>query len=183
MVFERVGYIDARVTDIVHEAGMAHGSFYTYFPSKLEVFQEVLRQMGQSMREAVAHAAEDVPGDTLMNLERANHRYLVHHRAHAKLMALMEQVATIDPQIAAFRLDARQRHVERVAKTISRLQERGLAEQDVDPRTTAGALVAMLSSYAYWSTVKPMEVDVDTTARVVTAIWSCAIGLRDAKAS
>jgi AcrR family transcriptional regulator len=178
VVFERMGYIDARVSDIAREAGVAHGSFYTYFPSKREVFQEVLMEMGARVREAVAHGPEDVAGDTLKNLERANRRYLEVHHEHARLMVLYEQVATIDPVIERFRVDARRRHVDRVTKTIRRLQDRGLADPEVDPAPTAAALVAMLSSYAYWSTVKGMKADVPKTARTVTAIWSRAIGLR-----
>ena len=38
-VFERDGFLDARVTDISAAAGVAHGSFYTYFRSKTEVFR------------------------------------------------------------------------------------------------------------------------------------------------
>ena len=37
-VFERDGYTGARVADIAAEAGLAHGSFYTYFSSKQDVF-------------------------------------------------------------------------------------------------------------------------------------------------
>jgi AcrR family transcriptional regulator len=178
VVFERMGYSDARVSDIVAEAGIAHGSFYTYFPSKREVFQEVLMEMGSKIREAVAHAPEDVDGHTVKNLERANRRYLEAHHAHARLMVLYEQVSTFDPVISKFRVDARRRHVDRVSRTIRRLQERGLADPKVEPAQTAAALVAMLSSYASWSTVKGMRADVTTAARTVTEIWTRAIGLR-----
>ncbi|MGH2927257.1 MAG: TetR family transcriptional regulator, partial [Solirubrobacteraceae bacterium] len=37
-VFERDGYLEARVADIAAAAGVAHGSFYTYFDSKDDVF-------------------------------------------------------------------------------------------------------------------------------------------------
>src|SRR5690242_16840281 len=35
-VFERDGFINARITDIAETAGTAHGSFYSYFTSKEE---------------------------------------------------------------------------------------------------------------------------------------------------
>ena len=66
------------------------------------------------------------------------------------MWALVEQVATIDPEIHRIRLLGRRQHVERVAKTIRRWQERGLADRGIDPHTTAGALVSMLSNFAYW---------------------------------
>ena len=42
------------------------------------------------------------------------------------------------------------RHVERVARAIRRWQDRGLADPGVDPDTMAGALVSMISNFAYW---------------------------------
>lgn len=180
-VFERMGYIDARVSDVVKEARMAHGSFYTYFESKLEVFQAVLTDMSKDFDEAVAHGAEDVPGDTVMNLERANRRYLETYRQHAKMMMLYDQVATIDPEIAKRRIEGRRRHVARVAGTIERLQRRKMADSSVDAAPTAAALVAMLASYAYWSNVPPLDLDVATTAHIVTSIWARSIGLKAPK--
>ena len=38
-VFERDGFLDARISDIVERAGLSHGSFYHYFESKEEVFR------------------------------------------------------------------------------------------------------------------------------------------------
>lgn len=44
-VFERDGYLASRVTDIADEARVAHGTFYTYFDSKAEVFAAVLHEL------------------------------------------------------------------------------------------------------------------------------------------
>ncbi len=41
-VFERDGFIDARITDIAEEAGAAHGTFYTYFDSKEAALRAVI---------------------------------------------------------------------------------------------------------------------------------------------
>jgi AcrR family transcriptional regulator len=177
-VFERDGYMDARVSDIVSEAGVAHGSFYTYFPSKLEVFQEVIHQVNTLIMEAVAHAPEDIPGHTRANLENANRRYLRTHRENAQILALMEQVATADPKVNKFRISGRAHHVARIEKVIAALQKRGLAHADIDPRTTAGALVAMLASYAYWAPLDD-SYDEDQTVRTLNQIWARAIGLAD----
>src|ERR1700692_863228 len=40
-VFERDGFLEARISDIAERAGLSHGSFYHYFESKEEVFREV----------------------------------------------------------------------------------------------------------------------------------------------
>ena len=44
-VFERDGYIDARVTDITREAACSTGNFYTYFAGKEEVVHAVLESV------------------------------------------------------------------------------------------------------------------------------------------
>src|SRR5215469_14936161 len=53
-VFERDGYAGARVADIASGAGVAHGSFYTYFSSKQDAFLAVMRDVGAQFREAIA---------------------------------------------------------------------------------------------------------------------------------
>ena len=53
-VFERDGYLETRVADIAAEAELAHGSFYTYFSSKQDVFLAIVRDVGRQFRDAVA---------------------------------------------------------------------------------------------------------------------------------
>jgi AcrR family transcriptional regulator len=176
-VFVRSGYMDARVSDIVQEADVAHGSFYTYFKSKREIFQEVVNQVGELIQQAVSHNIDDVPGDVLGNLERANRRYLDVHLDNAEILALVDQVATADPVILRYRVQARRVHVNRIELTIRRLQERGLADIDLDAHTTASALVSMLSSCAHWHSIDPGEYDRDHLVHTLTQIWSRALGL------
>src|SRR5579871_1270025 len=40
-VFERDGFLNARILDIAETAGLKHGSFYHYFDSKEQIFREV----------------------------------------------------------------------------------------------------------------------------------------------
>jgi AcrR family transcriptional regulator len=48
-IFERDGFLDARITDITARAGVAAGSFYTYFTSKEEVLAAVLEDVEEEM--------------------------------------------------------------------------------------------------------------------------------------
>src|SRR3954454_12826746 len=48
-VFERDGYLNARLTDITAEANCATGSFYTYFTNKAEIFAAVLEAAQEEM--------------------------------------------------------------------------------------------------------------------------------------
>jgi len=85
----------------------------------------------------------------------------------------------MDEEIHRIRLRGRIEHVERVAKTIRRWQEHGLADRDIDPRTTAGALVSMLSNFAYWWLAGGDSYDPETAAGTLTAIWARAVGLTE----
>jgi AcrR family transcriptional regulator len=177
-VFERDGYLDARVADIVKEAGVAHGSFYTYFASKRDVFVAIVQQVGRQFRDAVASSPDDVGVDVYEALDRSNRRYLDAYRANSVIWALVEQVATIDPEIHRLRLAGRRQHVNRVAKTIRRWQERGVADPSIDAKTTAGALVSMLSNFAYWWLAGGDTYEPEAAARTLTEIWARAVGLR-----
>jgi AcrR family transcriptional regulator len=178
-VFERDGYTRARVADIAAEAGLAHGSFYTYFASKKDVFLAVLRTVREQFAQAVAVSAAAEGMRPYEALDLANRRYLDAYRANSVIWALAEQVATIDEEIHGIRLRGRREHVERVAKAIRRWQDRGLADPDVDPHTTAGALVSMISNFAYWWLAGGDAYEAEAAAATLTSIWARAVGLRD----
>ena len=138
-VFARLGYLDAGIDDIVAAAGLARGSFYTYFPSKLELFKVLAAEVA----EAIAAAVTSEPGerglDPVAALDRSNRRYLDAYRRHAPIYGLFEQMASIDPELRQLRLHYRQLHVQRVADRIVSWQRRGLAAADADPATAAAA--------------------------------------------
>jgi AcrR family transcriptional regulator len=195
-VFERDGYSGARVADIAAEAGVAHGSFYTYFSSKQEAFLAVMREVGAQFGEAIAGTPSEArgtggrqgsagrqgtggpDGSAFDALDRSNRRYLDVYRANSVIWALAEQVATSDPDIHEIRLRGRRQHVERVAATIRRWQDRGIADPGIDPHTTAGALVSMLSNFAYWWLAGGDSYDPEAAAATLTDIWARAVGLR-----
>jgi len=203
-VFERDGYAGARVADIASGAGVAHGSFYTYFSSKQDAFLAVMRDVGAQFREAIAGPPGEVRGrgargeglrgeglreeglreeggreeSAYRALDASNRRYLDAYRANSVIWALAEQVATIDPEIHEIRLRGRRQHVERVAATIRRWQDRGIADPGIDPQTTAGALVSMLSNFAYWWLAGGDSYDPEAAAATLTDIWARAVGLR-----
>ena len=67
-------------------------------------------------------------------------------------MALMEQVAQIDEDFRRMRLRRVRAFTERNAQAIAQLQQRGLADPDLDPQLAAQALSAMVGRMAYFST-------------------------------
>ncbi len=147
-VFARRGYLDTNVDHIVTEAGLARGSFYTYFESKTDIFGHLAALIDQRVERAVVSFDRPRQGDPVANLELSNRNYLAVVRDNADLYRLVDQVAAYDDTVYKARLRSRQRHVARVAASIRRWQARGLADPGIDTDSTAAALVTMLSGSA-----------------------------------
>ncbi|MCV7384202.1 TetR/AcrR family transcriptional regulator [Mycolicibacter longobardus] len=178
-VFERDGYLDAKLTDITKAAGCATGSFYTYFANKEEIFAAVLEQAQQDMMHPGMGRVSDTD-DPYAVLEASNRAYLEAYRRNAQLMGLLEQVAQIDPKFRAFRSRRADAFIQRNAAGIADLQERGIAGADVDPLLASRALSGMVSRLAYSIFVAaevPGGSDVDFEALVdtVTRLWANAL--------
>ena len=98
-VFEREGYLHTRVSDICDEAGISHGSFYTYFVSKEEVFQELVDSIELSVLtpEALPPGSDDYE-----RIKSANRHYLEAVRelaGHSKLHTTQRYVHATGPDL------------------------------------------------------------------------------------
>jgi AcrR family transcriptional regulator len=179
-VFERSGYLDARLTDITSQARCSTGSFYTYFTNKKEIFAAVLERAQEDMlHPGMAHVAH--PDDAYAVLEASNRAYLEAYQRNARLMMLMEQVAHVDPDFAELRRRRAEVFIARNARGIADLQRRGLADPTLDAMLASRALSGMVSRLAYamlghQSATEDGEVNFDDLVHTVTRIW--ANGLR-----
>lgn len=173
----RHGYADTTVEHIVAEAGMARGSFYTYFESKRHLFALLVASIDDEVeRHVVGFDRRDT--DPVENLARSNRNYLAVVKANADLYDLVDQMAAHDPEIRAGRLRSRQRHTARVTRSIRRWQRNGWADPTIDAELTAAALVSMLSSFAQWAYVGGDTYDDERAAATLTTIWVQACALR-----
>lgn len=178
VVFARHGYADTTVDLVVAEAGMARGSFYTYFESKVDLFRHLAATIEAEIDREVVAFDRRRGRDPIENLDRSNRNYLEVVRRNADLYRLVEHVAVDDPEVGKARLKSRQQHVARVASSIRRWQANGYADPTVDAEVTAAALVAMISGFAQWQYIAGDTYDEDSAATVLTGIWVRACGLR-----
>src|SRR6201984_1756203 len=138
-VFERAGYLNARLIDITQAAKCSAGTFYTYFSGKEEVFAAVLEIAQEDMlHPGMPHVAGD--DDPAAVIEASNRAYLQAYQRNSKLMGLLEQVANIDPEFRELRTSRSNAFVRRNARSIEKLQAKGQAEPDLDPLLASGAL-------------------------------------------
>jgi AcrR family transcriptional regulator len=176
-VFERDGFLEARITDIAADASVATGSFYTYFTSKEDAFAAVVEEISEEMLHPRLHELAD-RDDPVAVIEAANRAYLVAYRRNARLMALLEQVAQIDEDFRALRLRRTRAFTARNAQAIARLQERGLADAELDPRLAAHALGAMVSRMAYLRYVLRLDTaSLEALTQTLTRLWANALGI------
>src|ERR1700757_1594026 len=179
-VFERHGYLDARLIDITRAAHCSAGTFYTYFSGKDELFRAVLRAAQEDMlHPGMPHVAgEDAPAAVI---EASNRAYLKAYKRNSKLMGLLEQVANIDPEFRELRTSRSNAFVQRNARSIAKLQANGQADPDLDPLLASRALSAMMSRIAFGHFVThedrddtPMATEEDLV-QIATRLWVNAL--------
>jgi AcrR family transcriptional regulator len=177
-VFERDGFLEARITDISAEAGVAAGSFYTYFTGKEDVFAAVMEEVNEEMVHPRLSGPFGDREDPRAVIEAANRAYLEAYRRNAKLMGLMEQVAGFDEDFRRLRTRRTRAFVQRNARAISALQRRGLADPDLDPQLAAQAMSAMVGRMAYLRYVQGFgHASQAALVQTLTRLWANALGI------
>jgi AcrR family transcriptional regulator len=175
-VFERDGYLNARLTDITAQARCSTGSFYTYFTNKEEVFAAVLEEAQEEMLHPHVREVTDAE-DPIAVIEAANRHYLEAYERNAALMRLLDQVATIDDDVRELRRRRGALFAERNARSIRDLQARGLADPELDPLLAARALSSMVGRTANAVYVLGDHVDREVLVATLTRLWANALRL------
>ncbi|MTE17192.1 TetR family transcriptional regulator [Nocardia sp. CT2-14] len=176
-VFERDGYLDARIADISKAAGAASGSFYTYFDSKEEIFTAVVEEVQEEMLHPHVRARTGVT-DPRDLIEAANREYLLAYKRNARLMAVFEEVTQINENFRSLRAERNRAFVARNGRMIRELQESGLASADLDPLITAQALSVMVSRMAYMVFAQNERIAFEKLVGTLTQLWVNALQLK-----
>jgi AcrR family transcriptional regulator len=173
-VFERDGFNNARIADIAVEAEVAYGTFYTYFPSKEMLFREVVRDLQPALIEPAATGPESISE----RIARAHRAYLDGYGRNARIMGVLEEVATYDEGLREMRRDIRQLFVDRTVRAIIRWQESGLADPTLDARYAGSALGSMVDRFAYVWLVLGEDFELDRAVDTLTQLWVNALRIR-----
>ena len=88
--FGERGFHEAAITGITQRAGVALGTFYTYFESKEEVFRALVRDMSNATRAHVAEAARGAP-DRLTAERRGLAAFIAFVRERPELYRIIEE--------------------------------------------------------------------------------------------
>jgi len=176
--FAEGGYVDTTVDHIVQRAGVARGTFYAYFESKVHISRHLASIIDEQVAQDVVGFERSSGRDPIANLRISTANYLALVRANADLYRLVEQAAANDASIHRARLASRRRHVARVAKRIRKWQSDGHADSTVDADTTAAILVAMQSGFAQSMYLNGEKHDEMSAVDIITNVWVTSCGIR-----
>lgn len=175
-VFEREGYRSTRVADVSAAAGVAHGTFYTYFDSKLDILRAVIESVVEEMETASATSGPK-GGSALDRIEFGNRMFFDVYRRNARLMEIFEEVSSTEPEFRAMRRRIRSMWVRRTERSLRSMQESGMADPRLDPACAASALGSMADNFAYVWLVLGEPFDEARAVNTVSRLWAQAIGL------
>lgn len=173
--FEKQGFAKARISEIATAADTSYGTFYTYFGSKHDVLRAVTEE---TVAEMISHGSTRTgKTDPVERIKEATRQYLLIYQRHAKLLAMLDPLASEAPQIQSLALDLRSVFVDRNHRALLRLQESGLADRNIDARYAASCLGSMVERSAFVWFVLGEPFDLEDGIESLTIIWSRAIGL------
>lgn len=176
-IFERDGYLDAKITDIAADADVATGTIYTYFTGKDEILAAVLEVAREEMLNPDLGPA-DANSDPFERIHHSTAVYLQAYAKNADLLRVFEQVSTIDPRFRQMRLERARGFFYRNARGIERLQQQGLADPSLDPLLSSMALSSMVSRAAYFVLALGYQVeDLDRLTDELSRLWANALGM------
>jgi AcrR family transcriptional regulator len=137
-VFAEHGYHDASVVKLTEAAGVGQGTFYLYFASKQEVFDELVRDLNRRVRHAMKEGSSQ--GKTRLEAELLGFRaYFQFTAQHPALYRIIRQAEFVSPAMLRY-------HYERLSsgyvEALREATERGDIA-DLDPEVAAWALMGM----------------------------------------
>jgi AcrR family transcriptional regulator len=144
-LFAERGYAATRVRDICDLAGVAKGLFYWYFPTKLDLFTELVRSMRQQLRRAQADAMTP-EADAVTRIHQgaaASVRFMAEHATYFSLV----DVERADPAIADALRSGSEVYLDDVTALVREAQAAGQIP-DADPRLLALGVLGAVSTFS-----------------------------------
>ena len=152
--FGERGFAESSIVGITQRAGVALGTFYTYFDSKEAVFQAVVRDMSAQVRDHVAPAFKGA-SDALDGERLALESFLRFAKQHRDVYRIIDEAEFVDPiayrehyETTATRIAARLAGARANAEIA-----KNLSDSDLETLAWAimGANVFLGLKYAVWS--------------------------------
>jgi AcrR family transcriptional regulator len=137
-VFAELGYHDASIVKLTEAAGVGQGTFYLYFASKKEIFDELVLDLNHRVRQAMTEAASQ--GSTRAEREVLGFTAFFHFAAeHPALYRIIRQAEFVSPEML-------HRHYERLTEGYVAGRQQAMEQGEIasgDPEVLAWALMGI----------------------------------------
>ncbi|MGH7893058.1 MAG: TetR/AcrR family transcriptional regulator [Candidatus Binatia bacterium] len=165
-VLERGGYATASVIAIAEQAGVSAGALYRHFPSKAELFVEVLRAAGEG--ELAAMRAAATQAESFMGRLEAVVATYARRALHNRRLAWALVYEPVDPLVDAERLVYRRNY----CRSMAALLRAGIAAGEFPKENadlTAAALVGVIGETLV-GPLSPIGGEVASEAEIVASL-------------
>ncbi|NML07216.1 TetR/AcrR family transcriptional regulator [Sphingomonas sp. G-3-2-10] len=164
--FGEKGFHEGSIAGITRRAGVALGSFYTYFDSKDDVFRALVRDMSEQVKEHVGPAIRAATGQ--IDAERAGLlEFIKFARSHKEIYRIIDEAEFVDPE--SFRMHYATT-ADRIAARLRAAADRGEVRDDIS-EVHAWAIMGMNVflglRYSVWADDSDPEAIADTIASML----------------
>jgi AcrR family transcriptional regulator len=168
-VFGDIGYHEASIVKITEAAGVGQGTFYLYFATKKDVFDELVRDLNRRVRHTMKEASSQ--GATRLEAELLGFgAYFSFTREHPALYRIIRQAEFVSPEMLEY-------HYEKLAGGYTEGLREAKARGEIgaiDPEVSAWALMAageMLGMrYILWGDGEVPQAVEQELARIIRCV-------------
>jgi len=167
--FGERGFSDSSIVGITQRAGVALGTFYTYFESKEALFHALVRDMSEQVRDSVGPAMTNAR-DALDGERRALEAFLRFAHDHRDIYRIIDEAEFVEP--SAYR-EHYETTATRIAARLAAARDKGeikgsFSDEELDVLAWGmmGANVFLGLRFAVWD-----DADGDKVAEAMSKVW------------
>ena len=167
--FGECGFSDSSIVGITQRAGVALGTFYTYFESKEALFQALVRDMSAQVRDNVGPTLDDAC-DGLDGERRALAAFLRFAQDHRDIYRIIDESEFVDP--VAYR-EHYETTATRIAARLTAARDKGelrasFSDEELEMLAWGmmGANVFLGLRFAVWD-----HADSERVADIMSKVW------------
>ena len=97
-IFGTKGYFNTSIVDITLKADVAQGTFYIYFPNKINVFQELIKELSHGLRKEISQALMGA-GSRREAEELGFATFFAFIKEHRNLYRIVQEVQFVDEEL------------------------------------------------------------------------------------
>src|SRR5262245_65590437 len=135
------GFREVQIASIAHSAGVAVGTVYRYFPTKAELFAEIVRSVSQREVDVLREIADS--GGPASERLAAAVRAFARRALRGRRLASAVLAEPVDPEVDDVRLEYRRIHY----GTFERIIREGIATGEFPPQDVSAGAACLVGAF------------------------------------